>query len=85
VNLLTKGADGKQIQSRNVGFGAVTFGTEVQYNLGSVFHIGAEVGGGFSCGQFSAERADGSRIFGSSSALSCRPMACWAQACISNE
>ena len=68
VNLLTKDADGKQIQSKNVGFGAVNFGAEVQYNLGSVFHIGAKVGGGFSFGQFSAERADGSQIFGSSSA-----------------
>jgi hypothetical protein len=68
VNLLTKDADGKQIQSKIAGFGAVNFGAEVQYNLGSVFHIGAKVGGGFSFGQFSAERADGSRIFGSSSA-----------------
>ena len=70
VNLLTKGADGKQIQSKNVGFGAVTLGAEVQYNFGSVFHVGAKVGGGFSFGQFSTERADGSQIFGTSSALS---------------
>jgi hypothetical protein len=68
MNLLTKGADGKQIQSKNVGFGAVNFGAEVQYNFGSLFHIGAKLGGGFSFGQLSAERADGSRIFGSSSA-----------------
>jgi hypothetical protein len=68
VNFLTKDADGKQIQSKIVGFGSVNLGTEVQYNFGSVFHIGAKVGGGFSFGQFSAERADGSRIFGSSSA-----------------
>ena len=70
MNLLTKGADGKQIQSKNVGFGTVNLGAEVQYNLGSAFHVGAKVGGGFSFGQFSAERADGSRIFGSSSGLS---------------
>jgi hypothetical protein len=68
MNLLTKGADGKQIQSKNVGFGSVNLGAEVQYNFGSLFHIGAKVGGGFSFGQFSAERADGSQIFGSSSA-----------------
>ena len=70
MNLLTKGADGKQIQSKNVGFGTLNLGAEVQYNVGSLFHIGAKVGGGFSFGQFSAERADGSRIFGSSSGSS---------------
>jgi hypothetical protein len=68
MNLLTKGADGKQIQSKDVGFGAVNFGAEAQYNFGSVFHIGAKLGGGFSFGKLSAERADGSRLFGSSSA-----------------
>jgi hypothetical protein len=66
MNLVTKGADGSQIQSKNAGFGTVTFGGEIQYNLGSIFQVGAKVGGGFNVGQFTAERADGSRIFGSS-------------------
>ena len=66
MNLVTKGADGAQIQSKNAGFGTVSFGAEAQYNLGSIFQVGAKVGGGFNVGQFTAERADGSRIFGSS-------------------
>jgi hypothetical protein len=66
MNLVTKGADGSQVQSKNAGFGTVSFGAEIQYNLGSIFHVGAKVGGGFNVGQLTAERADGSRIFGSS-------------------
>jgi hypothetical protein len=70
MNLLTKGADGKQIQSKNVGFGSVNLGTEVQYNFSSAFHVGAKLGGGGAFGQLAAERTDGSRIFGSSSGAS---------------
>jgi hypothetical protein len=66
MNLVTKGADGTQIQSKNAGFGTVSLWTGIQYNLGSVFHVGAKVGGGFNVGQLTAERADGSRIFASS-------------------
>jgi hypothetical protein len=66
MNLVTKGTDGSQLQSKNAGFGTVSFGAEAQYNLGSIFQVGAKVGGGFNVGQFTAERADGSRIFGSS-------------------
>jgi len=66
MHLRTTGADGRQIQSKDVGFGVVNFGPEVQYNFGSVFHISAKLGGGFTVGQLTAERADGSRIFGSS-------------------
>jgi len=66
MNLVTKRADGAQLQSKNAGFGTVSFGAEAQYNLGSIFQVGAKVGGGFNVGQFTAERADGSRIFGSS-------------------
>jgi hypothetical protein len=64
--LQTKGAAGAQIQSKEAGFGTATFGAEAQYNVGSVFHVGAKLGGGFTIGQLTAERADGSRIFGSS-------------------
>jgi hypothetical protein len=66
MNLVTRSADGSQIQSKNAGFGTVSAGAEIQYNLGSIFQVGAKVGGGFNVGQFTAERADGSRIFGSS-------------------
>ena len=66
MHLRSTGADGRQIQSKDVGFGVVNFGAEAQYNFGSVFHIGAKLGGGFTVGQLTAERADGSRIFGSS-------------------
>ncbi|HZL21342.1 MAG TPA: hypothetical protein VFG23_26650 [Polyangia bacterium] len=66
MNLVTKGADGSQLQSKNAGFGTVSFDTEIQYNLGSIFHVGAKIGGGLNVGQVTAERADGSRIFGSS-------------------
>jgi len=64
--LRTKGLDGGAIQSKDSGFGEVTFSAEAQYYLGAGFHIGARVGGGFTVGQASAERADGSRIFASS-------------------
>lgn len=66
MNVRTKAADGAQIQSKDVGFGTMNLGAEAQYNFGSVFHIGAKLGGGFTVGQLTAERADGSRIFGSS-------------------
>jgi len=66
MNLVTKSADGTQLQSKNAGFGTVSFGAEIQYALGSIFHVGAKVGGGLNVGQLTAERADGSRIFGSS-------------------
>ena len=66
MNLVTKSSDGSQLQSKNAGFGTVSAGAEIQYNLGSIFHLGAKIGGGFNVGQFTAEGADGSRIFGSS-------------------
>jgi hypothetical protein len=34
-----------------------------EYNVGEHFHVGAEVGVDVIAGQFTAERADGSRIF----------------------
>jgi hypothetical protein len=66
MNLVTKAADGSQIQSKTVGYGTVMFGGEIQYNLGSSFLVGAKVGGGLNVGSVAAERADGSQIFGSS-------------------
>ena len=68
--LRTKAADGKEIQSKNVGFGALNLGAELRYNFASVFQVGAKLGGGLTYGELTAERADGSRIFGSSTAVS---------------
>jgi hypothetical protein len=67
LNLLTKGTDGAQIQSKNAGFGTIALDAEIQYNLGSTFVIEANVGGVGLIGNFTAERADGSSIFGTSS------------------
>ncbi len=69
MNLVTKGTDGLQIQSKTAGYGSVMFGGDIQYNLGARFLVVARVGGGFNFGSLTAERADGTRIFGSSSAL----------------
>jgi hypothetical protein len=69
MNLVTKGTDGSQIQTKNVGFGEIALEGEIKYNFGSYFFIEATVGGGGILGAFTAERADGSAIFGSPSAL----------------
>jgi hypothetical protein len=66
MSLRTKGTDGAQIQSKNAGFGTVIIGAEAQYDFTSWFHVGAQLGGGVTYGQLTAERADGSRIFESS-------------------
>jgi hypothetical protein len=64
--LKTQALGGTAIQSKDVGFGEATLSAEAQYYLGAGFHVGARVGGGFTVGQITAERADGSRIFASS-------------------
>ncbi len=66
MNLTTKGTDGSQIQSKTTGYGALTLGADIQYNLGSRFVVGARVGGSANLGTLSAERADQTRIFGTS-------------------
>jgi hypothetical protein len=64
MSMVTKGTDGSQIQSKNEGYAAITLGGDIQYNLGSHFLVGARVGGSVNLGTLSAERADGTRIFG---------------------
>jgi hypothetical protein len=64
--LKTHGLDGVQIQSRNAGVGEATLSTELQYYLGTGFHVGLKLGGTLAIGDVSAERSDGSRIFKSS-------------------
>jgi len=68
MNLETRGTDGSQIQSKNAGFGTLVVDGEIQYNLGARFFIQANVGGGGVLGDITAERLDGTRIFGGSSA-----------------
>jgi hypothetical protein len=67
LNLVTKASDGTQLQSKNAGFGTLTLDLQIRYNLGAHFFVEADVGGGGAFGNISAERADGSRIFGGSS------------------
>jgi len=64
--LKTNALDGTAIQSKKVGFGEATLSAEAEFYVGGGFHLGARVGGGFTVGQVTAERADGSRIFASS-------------------
>ena len=66
LQMVSKGADGSQIQSKNAGYGTFTLGAEIQYNLGAIFDVGAKLGGGLNVGDVTAERPDGSQIFKSS-------------------
>lgn len=64
--LRTTAADGTEIQSKREGIGLVDLDAEARYNVGSLFHVGLKVGWDAPLAGWSAERADGSRIFGSS-------------------
>lgn len=66
MDLQTKGNDGTSIQSKAQYFGTGGLSTELQYNLGTLFHVGARLGGDAAWGRLTAERADGSQIFKSS-------------------
>jgi len=66
MNLRTKGLQGQQIQNKTHVLGLAGLGFETQYNLGSLFQIGAKLGVDFTLDSFSAERANGSQIFESS-------------------
>ena len=66
MTLKTRSLDGTPVQSKNVGFGTGSLAAELQYNLGSLIQVGVKAGGGFSIGQITAERSDGSLIFSSS-------------------
>lgn len=64
--LKTSAKDGGPIESKDVGFGQVNLSAEAQYQLGAGFQVGVRLGGALTIGQITAERADESRIFGSS-------------------
>jgi len=66
VKIQTKDAQGLQIQDKNKALGFASMGIESQYNLGPLFQIGFKLGLDIMMDSFSAERADGSRIFQSS-------------------
>jgi hypothetical protein len=67
MHLVTKGTDGSQIQSKNTGFGTLALEAQLQYNLGPHFFVQANVSGGGTVGDISAEHLDGTPIFGESS------------------
>ena len=66
VNIQTRNAQGSEIQDKGKALGFAGLGFESQYNLGSLFQIGLKLGADIMLDSFSAERADGSRIFESS-------------------
>jgi hypothetical protein len=66
LNLETKGLDGTMMQSKSAGFGTAAAVVGLQYNFSRHIYVDARVVGGFKLGDVTAERADGSRIFGSS-------------------
>ncbi|HYP74714.1 MAG TPA: hypothetical protein VER12_02090 [Polyangiaceae bacterium] len=66
VNIVSKNLQGAQIQNKTKGLGFAGLGLETRYNLGSLFQVGLKLGVDVMVDSFSAERADGSRIFESS-------------------
>jgi len=66
LNLVTRAADGSQIQAKFAGFGSIAFAGVIQYNLGAHFYVEAKVSGGFEVGNITAERPGGAQIFGGS-------------------
>ena len=62
----TTAPDGTEIQSKRAGIGLVDLDAEARYNVGWLFHVGLKAGWDAPLAGWSAERADGSRIFGSS-------------------
>ncbi len=63
LQLDTQDAAGTKLQSKTVGLGTVGLELEVQYRVGSLFHIDLRAGGDFGSADITAERADGSEIF----------------------
>jgi hypothetical protein len=62
----TKDAAGKTIQQKSMGKGMLGIGTELTYNLGRHVQIGLKLGADGATNPITAERPDGSQIFGSS-------------------
>jgi hypothetical protein len=64
--LRTTDASGATVQSKRLGTGTVGFGIEMPYNIGRHFQLALKLGADVATSPFTAERADGSRIFESS-------------------
>jgi hypothetical protein len=64
--LKTQGQQGVMIQSKSAGFGTAAAVVDVGYNLLGAGFVSLRVSGGINLGDITAERADGSRIFGPS-------------------
>jgi hypothetical protein len=64
LRMLTK--DGAGSRERVVGIGGGGLELNAQYNIGSVFHVDARIGGDLTFPGIRAERADGSEIFSAS-------------------
>lgn len=69
MRLETRDAAGAKVQSKTVALGSIGVELDLQYSIGSLFHIDLRVGGDSAfTGNLTAERADGSRLFQSSPA-----------------
>jgi hypothetical protein len=64
LKMATKDAQGQTVQTKQPGFGTAGLLLETQYKIGSVFQVGMRLGGRVQFGGMSAERADGTEIFG---------------------
>lgn len=64
MRLETKDAAGAKVQTKTVALGSIGVDVDVQYNIGSLFHLALRAGfdAAFT-GNLTAERADGSRLF----------------------
>lgn len=63
VSLETKESGSDYHQDKVVGMGAASLELDARYNLGQHFHLSANASGDSWPGTFSAERADGSKLF----------------------
>jgi hypothetical protein len=67
LKVASKDTSGGETRHKTTGFGSAGAGLETHYNLGSLFHVGLKLGADALINPVSAERADGSQIFHSSS------------------
>jgi hypothetical protein len=66
MRMVTRDAAGASSRERIVGIGGGGLELNAQYDLGSVFHLDARIGGDLTFPGIVAERADGSEIFSAS-------------------
>lgn len=63
ISLETKESGSDYHQDKVVGMGAASLELDTRYNIGQHFHLSANISGDIWPGTFSAERADGSKLF----------------------